>query len=117
MRIPNTLVDLARIIFFYTWLWFISQIDKISKKEKGEKNKRKLEVVKAVEKAKEVYKYTFKTLITYFSFFNLGWSVPSNNPKIIAYKPTKTPIIWIAFRKSWEIKLFILHLLDFLFET
>jgi len=46
--------------------------------------------------------------IVYFCFFNLGQSVPSNNPKMIAYKPIKTPIICIACRKSLDIKLFIL---------
>ncbi len=52
---PNSLVDLTRIISFFIWLWFISPIDKLSKKQREEKNKRKVEVVKAIEKAIEVY--------------------------------------------------------------
>ena len=57
---PNSLVDLTRIICFFAWLWFISPIDKLSKKEREKKNKRKIEVVKAVEKAREVYENKFK---------------------------------------------------------
>ena len=34
---------------------FILPIDKLSKKEREEKNKRKVEVVKALEKAREAY--------------------------------------------------------------
>ena len=48
------------IICFFVWLWFISPIDKLSKKERVEKNKRKLEVVRAVEKAREAYENKFK---------------------------------------------------------
>ena len=33
--------------------WFISSIDNLSKKEREENNKRKIEVVKAIEKARE----------------------------------------------------------------
>ena len=50
---PNSLVDLTHIICFFIWLWFISQIDKLSKKEREEKNKRKVELVKAVQEAIE----------------------------------------------------------------
>ena len=53
-------VDWTRLISFFIWLWFISPIDKLSKKEREEKNKRKVEVVKAVEKAREVYENKFK---------------------------------------------------------
>ena len=52
--------DWTRIISFFVWLWFISPIDKLSKKEREEKNKRKVEIVKEVEKAKEVYENKFK---------------------------------------------------------
>ena len=52
--------DWTRIISFFVWLWFISPIDKLSKKEREEKNKRKVEVVKAVEKIREVYENKFK---------------------------------------------------------
>ena len=58
--LPKPLVDLTRIICFFIWLWFISPIDKLSKKERAEKNKRKLEVVKAVEKAIEAYESKLK---------------------------------------------------------
>tara|TARA_B100000963_G_scaffold316187_1_gene295823 strand:+ start:6595 stop:6966 length:372 start_codon:yes stop_codon:yes gene_type:complete len=49
------LIDWTRIISFFVWLWFISPIDKLSKKEREEKNKKKLEVIKAVNKAREAY--------------------------------------------------------------
>jgi len=39
---------------------FISSIDKLSTKERKEKNKMKLEVVKVVEKARELYENNFK---------------------------------------------------------
>ena len=55
-----TVVDWTRLISFFVWLWFISPIDKLSKKEREEKNKRKIEVVKAVEKAREAYENKFK---------------------------------------------------------
>ena len=50
---PNTLVDWTNIISFFLWLWFISPMDKLSKKERKEKNRRKVEVIKAIEKARE----------------------------------------------------------------
>ena len=55
-----TVVDWTRLISFFVWLWFISPIDKLSKTEREEKNKRKVEVVKAVEKAREAYENKFK---------------------------------------------------------
>ena len=55
-----TVVDWTRLISFFIWLWFISPIDKLSKKERKEKNKRKVEIVKAVEKAREAYENKFK---------------------------------------------------------
>ena len=58
--LPNSLIDLTRIFCFFFWLWFISPIDKLSKKEREEKNKRKVEVVKAVEKAIEKYESKLK---------------------------------------------------------
>ena len=60
MGVPYPIADWTRIISFFVWLWFISPIDKLSKKEREEKNKRKVEVVKAVEKAREVYENKFK---------------------------------------------------------
>ena len=53
-------VDWTRLTSFFIWLWFISPIDKLSKKEREEKNKRKVVVVKAIEKAREVYENKFK---------------------------------------------------------
>ena len=53
--LSNYLIDWTRIISFFVWLWFISPIDKLSKKEREEKNKKKLEVIKAVNKARETY--------------------------------------------------------------
>jgi len=53
-------LDWSRLISFFVWLWFISPIDKLSKKEREEKNKRKVEIVKAVEKAREAYENKFK---------------------------------------------------------
>ncbi len=58
--VPNYIVDWLRIIFFFVWLWFISPADKLSKKEREQKNKRKVEVVKAVEKAREAYQNKYK---------------------------------------------------------
>ena len=55
-----TVVDWTRLISFFIWLWFISPIDKLSKKEREEKNKRKVEVVKAVQKVREAYENKFK---------------------------------------------------------
>tara|TARA_B100000963_G_C22213635_1_gene488465 strand:+ start:11 stop:406 length:396 start_codon:yes stop_codon:yes gene_type:complete len=57
---PNTLVDWTNIISFFLWLWFISPIDKLSKKERKEKNRRKVEVIKAIEKAREGLDDRFK---------------------------------------------------------
>ena len=53
--VPYHIIDLTRIIFFFIWLWFISPLDKLSKKEREEKNKRKVEIIKAIEKAREEY--------------------------------------------------------------
>ena len=55
-----TVVDWTRLISFFIWLWFISPIDKLSKKEREEKNKRKVKVFKAVEKAREAFENKFK---------------------------------------------------------
>ena len=60
MGVPYPIADWTRIISFFVWLWFISPIDKLSKKEREEKNKRKVEVVKAVEKIREAYENKFK---------------------------------------------------------
>ena len=54
--VPYYIIDFSRIITFFIWLWFISPLDKLSKKEREEKNKRKVEIVKAIEKAREEYK-------------------------------------------------------------
>ncbi len=53
--VPYYIIDFSRIITFFIWLWFISPLDKLSKKEREEKNKRKVEIIKAIEKAREEY--------------------------------------------------------------
>ena len=53
--VPYYIIDWTRIISFFIWLWFISPFDKSSKKEREEKNKRKLEIIKAIEKARGEY--------------------------------------------------------------
>jgi len=53
--VPYQIIDLTRITFFFIWLWFISPLDKLSKKEREEKNRRKVEIIKAIEKAREEY--------------------------------------------------------------
>ena len=53
--VPYNIIDLIRTICFFIWLWFISPSDKLSKKEREEKNKRKVEIIKAIEKAREEY--------------------------------------------------------------
>ena len=58
--IPFSLVDWIRIVSLFFWLWFISPMDNLSKKEREEKNKRKVDVVKAVAKAREAYDNKFK---------------------------------------------------------
>ena len=60
LGVPNYIIDLSRIIFFFIWLWFISPLDKLTKKEREEKNKRKLYIIKAFEKAREEYKNKIK---------------------------------------------------------
>ena len=60
MWAPYPAVDWIRLISFFVWLWFISPIDKLSKEEREEKNKRKVEVVIAVQKAREAYENKFK---------------------------------------------------------
>ena len=55
MRVPYPVVEWTQLISLFVWLWFICPIDKLSKKERQEKNKRKVEVVKALEKAREAY--------------------------------------------------------------
>ena len=60
MGVPYPIADWTRIISFFVWLWFISPIDKLSKKEREEKNKRKVEVLKAVQKVREAYENKFK---------------------------------------------------------
>ena len=58
--VPYYIIDLTRITFFFIWLWFISPLDKLSKKEREEKNKRKVEIIKAIEKAREEYENKVK---------------------------------------------------------
>ena len=53
--VPYYIIDFSRIISFFIWLWFISPLDKLSKKEREEKNKRKVEIIKAIEKARKEY--------------------------------------------------------------
>ena len=55
MGAPYFIVDWTRLISFFVWLWFISPIDKLSKKEREEKNKRKLEIIQTFEKVREEY--------------------------------------------------------------
>ena len=57
---PSPLFNWNLIICFFVWLWFISPIDNLTKKDREEKNRRKIEVVKAVEKARELYENKFK---------------------------------------------------------
>ena len=57
--VPYSIVDWSRIISFFIWLWFISPMDKLSKKEREKKNNRKVEIVKAIEKAREEYDNKF----------------------------------------------------------
>jgi len=52
---PYYIIDFSLIICFFIWLWFISPLDKLSKKEREEKNKIKVEIIKAIEKAREEY--------------------------------------------------------------
>jgi len=58
--VPYYIIDLTRIICFFIWLWFISPLDNLSKKEREEKNKRKVEIIKAIEKAREEYENKVK---------------------------------------------------------
>ena len=58
--LPYHIIDLTRITFFFIWLWFISPMDKLSKKEREVKNSRKVEIIKAIEKAREEYENKFK---------------------------------------------------------
>ena len=58
--VPYYIIDLTRITFFFIWLWFISPLDKLSKKEREEKNRRKIEIIKAIEKAREEYENKVK---------------------------------------------------------
>ena len=60
LGVPYHIINLTRIIFFFIWLWFISPLDKLSKKEREEKNRRKVEIVKAIEKAREEYENKVK---------------------------------------------------------
>jgi len=59
INVPYFIIDWTRIISFFIWLWFISPIDKLSKKEREIKNKQKVEMVKAFEKAKKEYDNKF----------------------------------------------------------
>ena len=54
-EVPYSIIKWTRIISFFVWLWFISPVDKLSKKEREIKNKRKVELVKAFEKARREY--------------------------------------------------------------
>jgi len=58
--VPYRIIELIRIISFFIWLWFISPLDKLSKKEREEKNRRKVEIVKAIEKARKEYENKVK---------------------------------------------------------
>ena len=58
--VPYHIIDPIRITCFFIWLWFISPLDKLSKKEREEKNRRKVEIIKAIEKAREEYENKVK---------------------------------------------------------
>ncbi len=58
--IPYYIIDLTRIICFFIQLWFISPLNKLSKKQREEKNKRKVKIIKAIEKAREEYENKFE---------------------------------------------------------
>ena len=58
--VPDHIIDLTRIICFFIWLWFISPLDNLSKKEREEKNRRKVEIIKAIEKAREEHENKVK---------------------------------------------------------
>ena len=58
--VPYQIIGWTRIIFFFIWLWFISPMDKLSKKKREEKNRRKVEIIKAIEKAREEYENKVK---------------------------------------------------------
>ena len=60
LGVPYHIIGWTRIIFFFIWLWFISPLDNLSKKEREEKNKRKVEIIKAIEKAREEYENKVK---------------------------------------------------------
>ena len=55
IKVPHYIIDGTRMISLFIWLWFISPMDKLSKKEREIKNNKKVEMVKAFEKAKEEY--------------------------------------------------------------
>ena len=55
LGVPFSVIDITKLISLFIWLWFISPMDKLSKKEREEKNKRKIEVIKALENAFEFY--------------------------------------------------------------
>ena len=57
---PYFIIEWTRIICFFVWLWFISPMDKLSKKEREERNRRKVEIIKAIEKAREEYENKVK---------------------------------------------------------
>jgi len=58
--VPYHIIGWTRIIFFFIWLWFISPLDNLSKKEREEKNRGKVEIIKAIEKAREEYENKIK---------------------------------------------------------
>ena len=60
LGVPYHIINLTRITSFFIWLWFISPLDKLSKEEREEKNKRKIEIIKAIEKAREEYENKVK---------------------------------------------------------
>ena len=58
--VHNSIINWSQIIFLFVWLWFISPLDKLSKKEREEKNNRKVELIQALEKARKLYENKFK---------------------------------------------------------
>ena len=58
--LSSSIVNWTRMIGLFVWIWFISPMDKLSKKERDVKNKRKLELVKTIDKVREFYDNKFK---------------------------------------------------------
>ena len=65
--LTKSIIKLTRIICFFNWVYFISPIDKLSKKQREEKNNRKVEVVnqlKRIQKHTKINAYETLTILT-----------------------------------------------------